>query len=129
MKKLAFLFLLMFLAYSVQSQSLTDKEITGTWQVVSIVDAGAQPKQAEDMIAAYFDIYPDHNFQLRLKRKSKASNEYDNTFKNSTWSFNEATQTIELSNSEMKIKPIKSDNKMIFELPETGIKLAVVMPI
>lgn len=128
MKNSAFYFVLMFLAYTAQSQSLTEKDITGTWQVVSIVDDGGQPSEAEDMIATYFDIYPDHNFQLRLKRKSENSNEYDRSFKNATWSFNEATQTIDISNSGMKIKPSKQDGKIIFELPETGIKLAVVMP-
>lgn len=41
---------------------------------------------------------------------------------------NEATQTIELSKGAMTIKPSKSNGKMFFELPESGIKLEVAMP-
>lgn len=36
--------------------------------------------------------------------------------------------TIEISNSEIKIKSSKSDGKIIFELPETELKLLVLMP-
>ena len=48
-------------------------------------------KQANEMFAAYFDFYPDNSFQLRKARLDKPKREYQNTFKNSTWSFNVAT--------------------------------------
>lgn len=125
MKNLIVLFALMLFSVTAQSQSVTEDEITGTWQVMNIVDAGAQPKQAEEMIAAYFDIYPDYNFQIRMK----TSKGYQDTFKNYKWSFNEDTQTIEMNNGNMSIKVFKNDDKMVFELPGTGIKLEVVKPI
>ncbi len=125
MKNLIVLFALMLFSVMAQSQTVTEKEITGTWQVTNIVDAGAQPKQAEEMMDAYIDIYPDYNFQLRMK----TSKGYQDTFKNYKWSFNEDTQTIEVDNGNMSIKTSISDDKMIFELRGTGIKLEVVKPI
>lgn len=128
MKKLTILFILALITSTVQSQSISEKEITGTWQVINIVDAGNDPIGADDLSAAYFDIYPDHSFQLRLKKKSKDSKEYNNTFTDYTWSYNEDTQTIKLNNDKFPIKVSKSNNKMLFELLGTGIKLEVVMP-
>ena len=129
MKNLILLFVLALLTSTVQSQSLTEKEITGTWQVINVVNAGTHSKQADEMVAAYFDLYPDHNFQLRTKSQDKSSKGYENKYKNYTWIFNEATQIIELSQGNMMIKPSKSDGKMFFEFPETGMKLEVAMPI
>jgi len=125
MKNLIFLFVLALFTSTVQSQSLTEKEITGTWQVVNAIEFGTKPKKAKELVAAYIDIYPDHNFQLRMK----TSKGYEDTFNNATWSFDEATQTITTSDGRFPIKASKSNDKMIFELSGTGIKLEVVMPI
>ena len=84
MKNLTILFILALLTSTVQSQSLAEKEITGTWQVINVVDAGNQPQQADDMLGAYFDIYPDHNFQLRTKKQDKSSKGFENKFENYT---------------------------------------------
>ena len=127
MKNLTVLFVLALLTSTVQSQSLTEKEITGTWQVINVVDAGSKPKQAKEMVAAYFDIYSDHTFQLRMKKEDKQG--LENKFKNSSWSYNETTQTITINKDNTIIKPSKNNGKMIFELPESGMKLEVVMPI
>lgn len=128
MKNLTILFVFTLLSSTVQSQSITEKEITGTWQVVNIVDGGTHPNQAKEMIAAYFDFYPDGKFQLRMKRYDRPSQEYENTFNNYKWSFNVVTQTIELSNAKMNIKTLKSNGKMFFELLDTRITLEVIMP-
>ena len=128
MKNLTIFFILALLTSTVQSQSLTEKEITGTWQVINVVDAGKQSQQADDMLGAYFDFYPDHNFQLRTKNQNDSSKGYKYNFENYKWSYNEVTQTIELSKGTMTIKLSKSNGKMFFELPETGVKLEVVMP-
>lgn len=125
MKNLIFLFVLALFTSTVQSQSLTEKEITGTWQVMNIAEVGNNPKQAQEMNWAYIDLYPDHKFQLR----KKTSKGYKNTFNNATWSFDQATQTITTSDGRFTIKASKNNDKMIFELSETGITLEVVMPI
>lgn len=128
MKNLLVLFVLTLLTSTVQSQSLTEKEITGTWQVVNVVDAGSQPKQAGEMLAAYFDIYPDHSFQLRTKKTKEASKGYQNKFNNNTWSFDDASQTISAREVNMNIQVSKNDGKMFFKLLESGMTLEVVKP-
>ncbi len=124
MKNLIFLFVLALFTSAVQSQSLTEKEITGTWQVVSIADEGNNPKEAKEMVFAYIDLYPDHTFQLRMK----TAKGHINTFKNATWSFDEATQTITNSDGRFPIIVSKINSKIIFELSGIGMKLEVVMP-
>ncbi|MBK5213548.1 MAG: hypothetical protein JJE55_07810 [Flavobacteriaceae bacterium] len=129
MKNLIILFAFMLLASTAQSQSLTEKDLTGTWQVVAITDAGTNPAKADEMNAAYFDLYPDHSFQLRTQKNNGASTEYEENFKNYKWSYNAATQTINLSKGSMNIKASKSNNNVFFELTGTGMKLEVFKPI
>lgn len=126
MKNLTLFFILALFTCAVQSQSLTEKEITGTWQVVDVVEVGTKPKQAKEMIAAYIDILPDHTFQIRMR--NMASKKFENKFDDYKWSYNASSQTIELNKGDMSIKPSKSNEKMYFEIPETGMKLEVVMP-
>lgn len=128
MRKLAILFILIFFTYAVQSQSLTEKEITGTWQVVNVLDEGTKPTSAPHMKAAYFDLYPDGSFQLRMKRFDRPTQEYENNIKNQIWSFNQATQTITLNNDKFPIKVYNNNGTISFELLGTGIKLEVVKP-
>ncbi len=129
MKNLIILFAFILLAATAQSQSLTEKEISGTWQVITITNAGNKPAQAEEMNAAYFDLYPDHSFQLRTQKNNGSSTEYEENFKNYKWSYNAATQTINLSKGNMNIKVSKINNNVFFELTGTGIKLQVFQPI
>ena len=126
MKNLTIFFLLALLTSVVQSQSLTEKEITGTWQVIKVVDTGNNAKQANDFLAAYIDIYPDHKFQLRMKTKGESSNKYYNS---TPWTFNQDSQTIEFNDSKSPIKVSKNNDKMYFEFLDSGIKFEVVMPI
>ncbi len=125
MKNLTIFFLFALLTSSVQSQSLTEKEITGTWQVISVVEPGNNAKQANDFLAAYIDIYPDHKFQLRMKTKSENSNKYYNS---SPWTFSQGSQTIELNDGKSPIKVSKNNDKMYFEFLDSGMKVEVVMP-
>lgn len=129
MKNLLVIFILALFTSGAQSQSLTEKDISGTWRVINVLDAGNKPKQAEEMNLAYIDIYSDHNFQIRTKKQDKSSKGYENKFENSKWSYNEATQIINLDKGNMSIKISKSNDKIIFEFPETGLKMEVVMPI
>ena len=48
-----------------QGQTIPKEEVTGTWQVIGVVEEGTYPGQGEEMIGSFFDLYPDHNFQLR----------------------------------------------------------------
>ncbi len=128
MKNLTVFFLLALLTSVVQSQSLTEKEVTGTWQIINVVDPGHNAKQANDFIAAYIDIYPDHKFQLRMKSKGENSKKYSDSFKHTTWTFNRDSQTIELNDGKSPIKISKSNDKMYFELLDSGMKFEVVMP-
>lgn len=129
MKNFIVLFLLSFIAFTASSQSLTEKDIIGTWQVVSIVDKGNQPSEANDMIAAYFDFHSDKKFQLRSKNKTNSSKKQDERFKKYSWSFDETSQIIKLTNDTFNIKAFEKDGKMIFELIGTGILLEVVKPV
>lgn len=125
MKKLLFVFVLALLTSSIQSQSLAEKEITGTWFVKDVIEIGTAPKKAKEMTSAYIDIYPDYSFQLRLK----SAKGYEDSFSNATWSYNEETQTLTTSDGRFPMKILKNNNKVIFELMGAGIKLEVVKPI
>jgi len=125
MKKLLFVFVLALLTSSTQGQSLAEKEISGTWFVQDVLAMGTAPKKAKEMTSAYIDIFPDSSFQLRLK----SATGYENSFSNATWSYNEEAQTITTSDRRVTIKILKNNNKVIFELLGTGIKLEVIKPI
>lgn len=128
MKNLVVLFILSFFASTASGQSLTEKDIMGTWQVVNVIDKGNAPSNAENMIAAYFDLQPDHSFQLRIKNKESQSKN-DKSSKNLSWSFDETTQIINLTGDKFNIKVSKNGSKMNFELVETGIILEVLKPV
>ena len=126
MKNLIVFFLVTLLTSAAQSQSLTEKELTGTWQVISVVDNGKDAKLANGLMAAYFDILPDHNFQLRIKANGPKG--YRDTFKNTSWIYNETEQTLELDNNTFPLKISKKADKTLFELIGTDIILEVVKP-
>lgn len=126
MKIILLLFSFMFIPTLVQSQTLTEPEITGTWQVVNVLETGSNPKEAHQMLAAYIDLNPDHSFQIRMRKDGKK--EYSMMFSNGRWTFNTDNQTISINNGEMQIKPAERDGKMFFLLPRKGIKLEVLMP-
>tara|TARA_R110002050_G_scaffold197622_2_gene332477 strand:+ start:564 stop:1121 length:558 start_codon:yes stop_codon:yes gene_type:complete len=128
MKNLFVLLAFVFITAAAQSQSMSEKEISGTWQVTAIADAGSNPDKAAGLDGALFDLYPDHRFQLRLKRGSGTSVNYEETFQNATWSYNANTQTI-TAGKGMKIKVSKIDNKVFFELLDTGVTYEVYQPV
>lgn len=128
MKNLVVLFILSFFASTASGQSLTEKDIMGTWQVVNVIDKGNAPSNAENMIAAYFDLQPDHSFHLRMNNKESQSKN-NKSSKNLSWSFDETTQIINLTGDKFNIKVSKNGRKMNFELVETGIILEVLKPV
>lgn len=129
MKNLTVFFVFALLTSFVQSQSLTETEITGTWMVVNVEVPQDKENQGEDFIGSYFDFYPDYKFQLRLKMKDENSNRYQETFRNTTWAFNQTSQKIELNDGKFPIKVSKNNNKVYFELVGTEVKLEVTQPI
>lgn len=120
------LLLLALLGFTVQSQSLTEEEISGTWIVVAIAEPGAKPEAAKAMKKAYFDLYPDHRFQLRMKKKSE--NKHEAMYQNYSWRFDQATQTVYLSNDTFPIKINRENDKVYFKLLGTGTKLEMLRP-
>lgn len=126
MKNILLLFAFVFVSTLVQSQTFTEADITGTWQVLNIVESGSSPKEANQMLAAYIDFQPNHSFQIRMRKDGKK--EFDNKFQNAKWNYTPDNQTISVNNGEMLLQPVKEDGKIIFILPGKGIKLEVVMP-
>lgn len=95
MKNLSLLFIA-FICFTVQSQDLTENEVSGTWTVVAIAESGTHPEGAAAMESAFFDLYPDHRFQLRMKHKNKPITHYEALYKNYMWRFDQSSQTIYL---------------------------------
>lgn len=126
--KIIFFLLIALLGFTVQSQSLTEKEISGTWIVVAIAESGTYPEEAKVMERAYFDLYPDHRFQLRMKSKNKTEKGYEAMYQNYTWRFDPSAQTVYLSNDTFPIKINRENDKVYFELLGTGTKLEVLRP-
>src|SRR5690554_2179750 len=121
MKNLITLLFLMLFTSALQGQTIPKEEVTGTWQVIGVVEEGTKPGQGEEMIGSFFDIYPDHKFQLRMKRNDRPSKGYDEIFQNSTWSYDETKQTVSLEEGRFPIKVSKESNKTFFELVGIGL--------
>ncbi len=127
MKNLIVLLAFVLITAAANSQSISEKETSGTWQVSAIADSGSKPEQAEELNGALFDLYTDHSFQLRTKKGSGANTIYEESFRNATWSYNPTTQTINTGKG-MKIKVSQIENKIFFELLGTEIKFEVFKP-
>ena len=130
MKKLVILFVFALLALTVQSQSLTEKELTGTWQVVSVENPTSNPKAAQEMDRAYFNLNGDKSFSLRTRKDNTQQSEYEtSSAKNAQWSYNTATQTIQIPRTKMTLKVSGSGDTVFFTVQETGLRLQMTKPI
>lgn len=127
MKKLILLFSLILIAATAQSQSLTEKELTGTWQVVTVADNGNNPNATNELSRAMFNFNADHSFELK-KISTSEKYKYNTAAKSNRWSYNAATQTIKSGKFNLDIKVSKSNNKIFFVLLESGVKLEVEKP-
>lgn len=127
MKNIFFLVVLL-LCLTAKSQTLTEKEITGTWMVVAIAEPGTKPDAAPLMKAAYFDLYQDHNFQIRLKRRNPSSHTYDPSFHNARWQYDPEAQLVRINNGAQTIKVSHKNEKVYFELTDTGLIMEMKKP-
>lgn len=130
MKNLIALFAFLLIATYAQSQSLTEKELTGTWQVVSVENPSSNSKAAQEMDRAYFNFHGDRNFVLRTRKDNSMKSEYETvSSKNAEWSYNSSTQTIRIPRAKMTIKVSGTGDKAVFTIQETGLRLQMVKPI
>ncbi|MDP2688186.1 MAG: hypothetical protein Q8O62_13245 [Aequorivita sp.] len=130
MKNLIALFALVLFAGTVQSQSLTQNDITGTWLVVNVENSNSNPTMAAKMTNAIINLYADNSFEIKEKKEKGSAYEYNTTsHKNATWSYNPNTQTITTTRTKMTLKVSKSGDKVFFTDKDSGLKLEVLKPI
>lgn len=129
MKNLLALFAFVLIAATAQSQSLTQKDVTGTWIVVNVDNISSNPKMAAAMNNAVINLYADNSFEVKEKEANGAPYSYNTTSsKGATWSFNEGTQTISTTRSKMNFKISKSGNQTFFTDKDSGLKFEVKKP-
>jgi len=130
MKNLIVLFAFVLFAVSVQSQSLTQKDVTGTWLVQNVENSNTNPKMAAAMTNAVINLYADNSFEIKERQQNGTAYVYNTTTnKNATWSFNPSTQTINTTRSKMTLKISKNGDKIIFTDQNSGLKFEVIKPI
>ncbi|SRX54178.1 hypothetical protein [Aequorivita sp. CIP111184] len=130
MKNLIALFAFVIIAATAQSQSLTQKDVTGTWLVVNVENSNSNPKMAAAMTNAVINLYADNSFEVKEKQENGTAYVYNTTSnKNATWSFNASTQTINTTRTKMTFKISKSGDKIFFTDSESGLKFEVNKPI
>lgn len=130
MKNLIALFAFILIAVTAQSQSLTNKDITGTWQVVNVENSNSNPKLAKILSNALLNFYPDKSFELKEKVENGAVSKFNTTSqKNAQWSYNENSQTIKTTRTNMTFKVTKKNDKLFFVDQESGLRIEVVKPI
>ncbi|HLW32226.1 MAG TPA: hypothetical protein VKX40_08180 [Aequorivita sp.] len=130
MKNLIALFAFLLIATNAQSQSLTEKELTGTWQVVSVENPSSNSKAAKELDMAFFNFHSDRSFVLRTRKDNSMKFEYETvSSKNAEWSFDSGTQTIRIPRAKMTIKVSGTGDKAVFTIQETGLRLQMVKPI
>ncbi len=130
MKKLIALFAFVLIAATAQSQTQTQKDITGTWLVVNVENSSSNPKVAAKMNKAVINFYADKSFEIKEKQEDGTPYSFITTSKrNSTWSYNPSSQTITTAGTKMTFKVSSSDNKVFFEDKNSGLKYEVVKPI
>lgn len=129
MKNLIALFVLVLIAATTQSQSLTQQEITGTWLVVKVENSASNPKMAAAMDQAVINFYADNSFELKEKQDDGKPYSFKTTsHKNAKWSFNPSTQTITTTGTKMSFKVSSSDNKVFLIDKDSGLKFEVRKP-
>ncbi len=130
MKNLIVLFAFVLFASTVQSQSLTQKDVTGTWLVVNVENSNSNPKMAAAMANAVINLYADNSFEIKEKNNNGNAYDYSTTSnKNATWSFNANTQTITTTRTKMTLKISKSGDKVFFTDQDSGLKFEVMKPV
>ncbi|MDC8001709.1 hypothetical protein POV26_11730 [Aequorivita todarodis] len=130
MKNLIALFVFVLLAATVQSQSLTQKDVTGTWLVTNVENSNSNPKMAAAMANAVINLYADNSFEIKERQANGTAYSYTtSTNKNATWSFNPSTQTISTTRSKMTLQISKSGDKTFFTDTDSGLKFEVMKPI
>ena len=130
MKKLISLFAFVLLAATAQSQSLTQKDVTGTWLVLNVENSSSNPKMAAAMANAVINLYADNSFEIKEKQGNGSPYTYNTTsHKNATWSYNPSTQTITTTRTKMTLKISKSGDKTFFTDSDSGLKFEVNKPI
>ncbi len=129
MKNLIALFAFVLLSATVQSQSLTQKDITGTWIVANVENSNSNPKMATAMTNAILNLYADNSFEIKEKKENGKAYDYNTTSnKNATWSYDQSTQTITTTRTKMTLKVSKNGNQTFFTDSESGLKFEVVKP-
>jgi hypothetical protein len=130
MKKILAFFTIILIAATAHSQSLTEKDIKGTWQVLSVENAASNPSLETEMYAAQFNFYADHSFALKIKKDTTPAPKYDTTSsKNANWNYNPSTQTISIPKEKMTLKVDKSNGQVRFVDQKTGVTYIVSKPI
>ena len=130
MKNIIALFAFLLIATYAQSQSLTEKELSATWQVVSVENPTSNPKAAQEMDRAYFNLNGDKSFSLRTRKDNSLNSEYEtSSAKNAQWSYNTTTQTIQIPKAKLTLKVSGSGDTVFFTVQETGLKLQMTKPI
>ncbi len=130
MKKFITLFTLVLIAAAVQSQTLTQKDITGTWLVVNVENSSSNPKLAAKMNEAVINFYADNSFEIKEKQDDGTPYSFKtSTKKNAKWSFNPSSQTISTTGTKMTFNINSSNNKVFLEDKDSGLKYEVVKPI
>ncbi|MEM0518043.1 MULTISPECIES: hypothetical protein [Aequorivita] len=130
MKNLITLFAFILLAANAQSQTLSQKEITGTWLVQSVENSSSNPKMAAAMANAVINLYADNSFEIKEKEPGGTAYSYTTTtHKNATWNYNASTQTITTTRSKITFKVSKNGEKVFFTDENSGLKFEVVKPI
>lgn len=130
MKNLIALFVFVLFVATAQSQSLTQKDITGTWLVVNVENSNSNPTMAATMTNAIINLYADNSFEIKEKEDKGTAYVYNTTsHKNATWSYNPSTQTITTTRTKMTLKVSKSGDKVFFTDKDSGLKFEVLKPI
>ena len=129
MKKLITLFAFVLFVATAQSQSLTEKDIAGTWLVVHVENGNSNPKVAQALNRALLNFKADKSFEIKTKQEGNSDSKYKVTSqKNATWSYNANKQTIKTTRTNMTFKVTKKNDKLFFVDQESGLSFEVVKP-
>ncbi|MCZ4317457.1 hypothetical protein O4H26_00475 [Aequorivita viscosa] len=130
MKNIIALFAFILIAATVQSQSFSKKDITGTWLVQNVENSSSNPKMATAMANAVINLYADNSFEIKEKQEGGTAYSYATTTnKNATWSYNPSTQTISTTRTKITFKVSQSGDKVYFTDENSGLKFEVIKPI
>ncbi len=130
MKNLIVIFAVILFTATAQSQSFTQKDVTGTWLVQNVENSTSNPQMAAAMTNAVINLYADNSFEIKEREENGTAYVYNTTTnKNATWSFNPSTQTINTTRTKMTFKISKSGDKVFFTDQGSGLKFEVMKPI